>query len=412
VRIEVAFPHRIAIVLLGSLARGEGTALVREGRTFVLSDLDLAVLFRTAAERERAARELPGVTREFARAMRSWGLLGPVDAGAFSLAQLPVLSARPGTREFKRSGKVISGDRAALAGAAEIAAERIPREEALALCENRLLELLWAHPALERGRPAPLAAAYAGGKAVLDGTLARLVCAGSCPDGVRERLAAAETLLGSAAPGSAAAERLEALRFWTQFKLEPEETALAKRYGGESAHAADGGRADAAACARAWREGARHLLALYRETLEESGGGGGAAGGGAAGFADAAAWRRAARRAPLRRRARRWLELWRKRRALGHRRGGADWLFVRALRGTPEHLLGATAAALTACAPGMDAGEAERRVAEQFARAATPVAWPRDAAWGARRSQLVKGWDRWVLRGTRTGPGDAPWDDH
>jgi hypothetical protein len=59
----------------------------------------------------------------------------------------------------------------------------------------------------------------------------------------------------------------------------------------------------------------------------------------------------------------------------------------------------------------LDGDADDRREAERFARRTSPVGWPRDAVWEMRREALVAAWDRWVLRGTRTGPGDAPWLD-
>lgn len=400
-RVEKAFPQRVATVLMGSLARGEGTVLVRGSRPVVLSDLDLGVVFRTPREGAGAEAALRETARSLTRAARAWGLLGAVDLGALSVPGLARPAARPGTRELKRYGAVIAGDRDVLAAMPEVPVAAIPPEESLLLCENRLLELLWTRPALEREPPAACAAAYAGGKAVLDGTLAWLVRHGEDPDGVEERLAAAEARLAPVAGDAGVQSLLDALRFWTRFKLEPREEALAARYPA-------GGRAPAGgACGLAWREGALLLLDIYRSLVEETVRGGTT---GAPRYG-ARVWRAAATRARLRRRARRWFEAWRERRARGLEWAGPGAALAGLGRGAPEHLLGAAAAALVTCAPGLDRDPDDRREAERFARRTSPVGWPRDAVWEMRREALVAAWDRWVLRGTRTGPGDAPWLD-
>ena len=399
-RVDKAFPNRLATVLLGSLARGEGTVLVCGSRPVVLSDLDLTVVFRTPRECAAAASGLRETGRALARGARTWGLLGAVDLGALSLPGLGRPGACPGTRELKRFGAVVAGDPGVLAALPEIPARSIPPEECLLLCENRLLELLWTQPALEREAPAPYAAAYAGGKAVLDGTLAWLVRRGEAPDGVEERLAAAEARLAPVADDPGVQGLLDALRFWTRFKLEPREEALVGRF-------RPGEGTAARACALAWREGALLLLDIYRSLVEET------VGGGANGAPrrGARVWRAAAGRARLRRRARRWFAAWRERRARGLAWARPAAALAGMARGAPEHLLGAAAAALVACAPGLDGDEGERREAERCARRVAPVAWRADAPWDARRAALVAAWDRWVLRGTRTGPGDAPWLD-
>lgn len=401
-RVERAFPQRVALLLLGSLARGEGTVLVRGSRPVVLSDLDLAVVFGTPRESAEAAGGLQELARSLLRAGRAWGLWGAVDIGSYALRDLARPGARPGTRELKRRGAVLAGDPDVLAAMPEIPARSIPPEEALLLCENRMLELLWAHPALAQEPPAPFAAAYAGGKAVLDGTLAWLVRHGECPDGVEERLAAAQTWLAPVAEDASVRDLLEALRFWTRFKLDPLEEDLAARYGMEA-----GPGAVADGCGRAWREGARLLLDIYRSLVEETAGRGRRR----EARSGPGVWRLAASRARRRRRYRRWLEAWRRRRQPGMEWATTGRLFGRAGRGTPEHLLGATAAALVACAPGMEGSDRERGRAARFARRTTPITWPRAAGWETQRDALVSAWDRWVLRGARTASGDGLWLD-
>lgn len=392
-RLDESFPERVALVLAGSLARGEGTVLERGSRFLVLSDVDLALVFSTPADRDRALPRLPGVGRRLGRTLRPWGLLGAVDLGAYARTEWARLEPRPASLELFRSARILSGDPRVVEELRPIEPADIPREEALLLCENRLLELLWAHGALARGTPRAFAAAYAGGKAVLDGGLAWLTSRGVCPATAEERLAEAERILQGAPESAGASELLDALRFWTAFKLAPQEGALRTRY-----QVADADES----CRQAWLEGGRILSSIYRYLLEEAV---------AVPASPVRAWRQAAGRAPFKRRIRRWLEAW-----AARKRRGLEWaspagVVVGALRGTPEHRMGAAAAALVACAPGMNGAPSERRRAERFARAVSPVSWSRRAPWEKRRDSLVRGWDRWVLKGIRSGLEDAPWDD-
>jgi predicted nucleotidyltransferase len=381
-----------AVVLSGSLARGEGTVLYPGTQPAVLSDIDMAVVYRDGGERDRFAPRLTELAREQGRDYRRWGLLAAIDLGAYALSDLPGQAARPGTIELKRSGLVIAGDRRVLERLPGFSPQNISADEVLLLCENRLLELLWAHESMGGEGNSAFAALYAGGKAVLDAALAWLVSRGEMPLSATARLAAMEARDAEerAALGE---EFLDALRFWTSFKLEPKLEPVSRRYHGY--------REPCLLAREAWREGATHLLRLYRWLI----------GSGQAGEAgDVAAWRLAATRAPLRRRLRRWMEAWNEGGERGLDWAGIGGLVGRAGRGTPEHLMGASAAALVATAPEMNGRHLEMPAKGDPARELSPIYWSGNTPWEERRRSLVRAWDCWVLRGTRTGEGDAPWD--
>lgn len=379
-RVADRAPGAVAVVLVGSASRGEATVLPFGAQDLVLSDLDLAVVYASHEERERAAPRLAQASRDLAREFGESGFLAAVDLGAYALADLPRQVARPGTLEWKRSGRVLAGDAGALHGLPAFEAGDIPAEEAILLCENRLLELLAVEPLRHHAAPRALAALYAGGKGVLDAALALLVAAGSCPGGVEERAAA---FLGLVPEKSARLDR-EALAFWTRAKLAPTLEDLARRFGPA---AAPGEWADPA-----WREGAVALLAAYRHLVETRAPGRGAL------------LARAAGRARTRRRLRRALEAWRAR-----RRRHLAWATLAAVpafvvAGAPEHVLGATAAELAAEAAGAASLDGPLGRAPAV-RGLVPS--PGEADWEARRRAAVRAWDRWVLRGTRTEEGEA-----
>jgi hypothetical protein len=380
-------------VLTGSLARGDGTVIYPGPRPVVLSDIDMAVIYTGDAARDRAAPVLAKLGRETARDFTRWGLLAAIDLGCYARSDLRRQAARPGTLEFRHCGRVIYGNEGVLSQLPEYTADQVSADEVLLLCENRLLELLWAHEALDRGGSALYAALYAGGKAVLDGALAWLVSRGRFPLTVEERLLELEAMPAEDRAGLDESY-LDALRFWTRFKNAPQVPDLSGRYGGSL---------EPPVLAReAWREGAGQLLGVYRSLIEEPG---------PRAAGEESAWKSAARRAPLRRRIRRWAEAWRERGPRHLDWAGFGGVIAHAAQGTPEHLLGASAAALVATAPEMNGHGAEDpgRIA-RVARNLSPVPWSRDASWEERRKHLVRAWDCWVLRGTRTGEGDAPWN--
>lgn len=376
-------PDAEALVLTGSACRGEATVLPWRQRSLVLSDLDFAVLFADARARDRAGARLARASRELGREFARWDFLGAVDLGAYALADLPAQAPRPGALEWERSGMVLAGEPSLLDRLPRYPASAIPPEEALLLCENRLLELLWLEPRCEGPEPQPLVALYAGGKGVLDAALARLLSLGLCPGGVEGRYEAC-----AAAPG-AVWHDLARLAFWTRFKLEPRHEDLEERFGR--------GSTPAAWARQAWREGAEALLAAYRDLVERH-----------TPPRGRALLARAAGRARLRRRLRRAWNAWRE----GERRG-LTWASPRSLlrflaAGAPEHVLGATAAELVAeavggAAPGVGGPE---RIGRAPVVASLIPAAP-GASWEERRARAVEAWDRWVLRGARHGSGGA-----
>jgi len=377
-RVAREAPDAVAVDLIGSLARGEGTVLELGERPLVLSDLDLAVVLPDGRSRERAAPRLARASLALASDFATWDFLGAVDLGAYAVADLPRQAARPGTLEWARSGVTLAGDAELRARVPVHLPAAIPFEEILRLLENRLLELLAAHAGATSDRRRLWAAVYAGGKGVLDAALARLLMAGECPVGVEERSRVyAQGPRGDAAPSA------ESVGFWTTFKLTPTAASVAGRYG---AHLGLGEWAEGA-----WCEGGRALLAAYHDIVVTHWP-----------AADGAWLARAAGRARHRRRIRRALDAWRENRRRGLAWGRLGNVGRFAQMGAPEHVLGAAAAQLVAEAVGESAGTGGL---PGLSKIGGFVAQAAAAPWEERRRQAVLAWDRWVLRGTRTGGG-------
>lgn len=365
-----------ALFLSGSHACGEAVWTTVGARRVTLSDLDLYAVVGSRAERERAeARWRADLGRGSPR-------LGPSLAGPFEVAfltpqDLSRMPARPGTLELSRHGRVVAGDPALLARVPRWEPGDVSREEVLLLVENRAFELLAARAAPEASTPlGALVARHAVLKVALDLAGAALLEEGGYPSGSRARVAAARArgvaarLAGGAGGGLAPAgpePSLEAV--W--------ESALAWRSGPVQALEPAAARAEWDAVARAWWAAWSRLAGVS-----------------AAPEAVAAA-RRAASRAPLRRRLRRALDL--RPRAAPPPPLAGRLRFATA--GTPQHRVNATAALLVHAAL---AGEETLAPRTREGLAALGAA-PREAAdWTPAARAAVRAWDRWLLDGQRT----------
>jgi len=364
----LAGPDLLALILSGSHARGDAVWAEVEGRKILLSDLDVYAVARDraaqrAAER-RAAAARPGLA---ARAL-ALGLAAPLEVAILTPQDVAALPARPGTIELRRHGRVVEGDPALLARVPQWSGRDVSPEEILLLLENRAFELLAAQPGADEPGPlAQLRRRHEVLKVALE--LATVVClaAGEYPDGAAARVARARTLRAARAPEPP----WDAALGWRSGRVEP---------------------LPAAAAAAEWRATATAWLAAWRTRVAALDGGA------CAPASDPyAAVARAARRARLARRARQALTF--------RARGGAGPTLLERLavwwRGTPQHRLGAGAAALIIHALEDDpADRAWRRALDRLG-----LARGRDDPAAAAR-ELVRCWDRWILDGQRS--AEAP----
>ena len=389
------------LVLGGSLARGEGTVWRGAGGPLALSDIDLAAVLPDASSRDRAAGLAQAAKAGIARRLAARGLLGGFDLGIYAPENLAKQGPRPGTLEYRRSGRVLAGPESLTAGFPALEEGDVPPEEALVLLENRGAELLLAWPGPQGLDAGPeesrhaLAAMYAGMKTVLDGAFALLVQSGSCPASGEARQAALEswtTVEGrSETLRAVLPDFLSDVRFWGAMKLAPDPLAIASRLGvSDPADTVALGR-------RAWREGARAWTGCYRIVASRQFG--------VPGIPEVHELAlHAAHRARPRRRLRRWAETLRAHGAL-ERSGRARWALRPgaarlglALAGAPEHELAACVALLIGA--WVDPGKTPRDwspVARLF-----PGALPDRLDWDGCRRAAVLLWDTMESGGTRT----------
>ncbi len=188
--LEWAGDGLVALVLAGSHASGEAVWATLDGQRISLSDVDLYALMRddaacdAAAARARAGRRARGADS---------ALAAPLEVAWLTRAGLLRMPARPGTLELVRTGRVIAGEAAALAGLPAWAPAAVSAEERLLLLENRAFELLWAWLAPEDGVMA-LRARHAVLKTALEVAGARLLAQREWPAGAVARIAAARAL--------------------------------------------------------------------------------------------------------------------------------------------------------------------------------------------------------------------------
>jgi len=210
-----------AVVLSGSLARGEGGLLWDVGgRPVPVADLDLYVVARGDAEAGALRAERHSLLALLARGeIRA-------DVGIVTPDGLATLPATLGNLALVGEGRVVWGDGDALSRARRIDPTEIPRDDALNLVLNRAAEELFALRAARRA-PADAAAAFAvfyrGVKTVTDVALAILMARGEHRTTYRdraERLAATvakDERLGTALP----AEWVDAVGTACRWKIAP-----------------------------------------------------------------------------------------------------------------------------------------------------------------------------------------------
>jgi predicted nucleotidyltransferase len=263
-----------SIVVSGSTTVGELTAVTFAGEgPLILSDVDVSVVMRDDSSREAARSARAELLRRFRGLPEAAGMLGGVELGVYSLRDLEFQTRKMGVMEMRTTGVTIWGDPAALRRLPAFGPEDIPRREAIALIYNRCLELLEAYYSrVPDDRRAPLRTLYAAAKCLVDVGTALAAYHGAYGPGYSRRLPLLESLLQENYPtglGPITADALmEALAFWTRFKVDPDLTKVAERYG----RAADD-RGLSEAAAMACLEARRPLIEAWASLGTEGRGG-------------------------------------------------------------------------------------------------------------------------------------------
>lgn len=346
----------LALILGGSHATHEGVWVPHGGGMITVSDLDLYAVLPdpgAVAAAERRWRQDQPLSAE---RLASLGLAAPIEIAFTTPVGLARMTARPSTLELARTSRVVAGDPAWRERIPHWSPRDVPHEEVLLLLENRAFELLYAHAL--RTSPNPLDRArrrHATLKAALDVAGALCLLSGAWPEYPAARVAWARGL--------------DAIRFE---RVPPWNEALAWRRGDAPSVSDAEERAEWLATATAWTQVWRRAMQDEERSVEVI--------------------RRAANRAPLRRRLRQAI-------AFRPHRAAAPPLTVRlahAWQGTPQHRLNAAAAATTHVLCGRFT-ESEWRDAIRTLGILDRHC-PPDAAAG----QLVRLWDLWMLDGQRT----------
>jgi hypothetical protein len=310
---EAFAPQLRAIILMGSLARDEGTFQPMESGTLLLGDAEFLLLFHDQFPLPPAARVAALESAVEARLQRE-SLRADVQLSPCHSRYLRSLEPHVLAYELRVGGRVLWGEPDVLSLVPPFSCEQIPREDAWRLLCNRLVELLEPLAALRWPCPRPSRALrYRTAKLYLDMATSFLLFAGAYAPTYRDRAQALRRLAERAGanvecplPLDAFASRVEAC---TRYKLQGT------------------GGADLGSWS-SWREVVGQAHVLWRWELARMTGSSEEA-------SDRALWERWRRRQPPKVRMRGWLHVLRSR---GWHRSWRQWLrwFGMALRSAPR----------------------------------------------------------------------------
>ena len=140
-----------AVILIGSLARGEELRVQREGAVQYLSDAE----FMAVVDDDRLSDDEWRKDLEKAITEKVVAALGPIDVsvGFTTRPHLRRLKPHIFTLEFKRFGRVVYGDAEISRFIPQYAAADLLRLDAFVLLNNRMVEQLKVRQAMGGGRP-------------------------------------------------------------------------------------------------------------------------------------------------------------------------------------------------------------------------------------------------------------------
>lgn len=185
-----------AIILTGSLARGESTMLPRGGSVRIAGDAEFLLVFR-----RRAMLPAPGDLSEIAHAI-SRSLLGksitcPIHLAGVTPAYLRRLPAHIFSYELRAEGKVVMGEQDVLSAIPEFDPREIERADAWHLLSNRMIEWLEALAAASQGGQPDPGLFYATIKLWMDAATSLLVFLRAYEPGYQARAKRLATLATS-----------------------------------------------------------------------------------------------------------------------------------------------------------------------------------------------------------------------
>ncbi|HVB99613.1 MAG TPA: hypothetical protein VNJ12_09840 [Candidatus Dormibacteraeota bacterium] len=168
-------PALRALVVTGSLARGEATALAGNGAIHILGDAEFLLIFRRRSMLPASA-ELRDLESEISRSLIEKGVACPVHLAGVTRHYLRRLPAHIFSYELRTAGKVAMGDEKILSAIPRFRSSQIKREDAWRLLSNRMIEWLEALAATSPDRQRPdIGLFYASVKLWLDAATSLLV---------------------------------------------------------------------------------------------------------------------------------------------------------------------------------------------------------------------------------------------
>ena len=214
-----------AVILTGTLSRGEATAVVQaDGTVFSFSDAEFLVVCREGGVRKGAAGKLAEAARGVEEALRGEGVSIEVDMRPVVRRELRRLRRRIFTLELRTHGKAVWGDEGVVECVPVVDPRRILRWDAVSLVFNRIIEHLEARGVVATAGPQERAILrYRNAKTLLDMAGSLLAFQGHYEPTYRARGekfgAFYETLpdLRRQLP-----EMAQEVRRWTRYKLDPE----------------------------------------------------------------------------------------------------------------------------------------------------------------------------------------------
>jgi predicted nucleotidyltransferase len=213
-----------AVILTGSVARGEATIVVSGGLRRVLGDADFLVVFGRQAKLPAAA-EVDSIAKSATESLERQSITCAVHIAAVRPRYLVRLPAHIFSYELRHASRVVMGDESILRLVPAFSPAQIDREDAWRLLSNRLIEWLEAREkSASRADSPSIDLSYATVKLWIDSATSLLVFLGEYEPGYAARAARLATLKSdsTAALPFSFAEFGAGVAEATSWKLRPE----------------------------------------------------------------------------------------------------------------------------------------------------------------------------------------------
>lgn len=226
-----------AIVLSGSLAIGEGSAMRNSnGKVNMLSDMDISIIANEdpfwIEENGDSHKLLTSRNNDLNAALnesRPPELLTQIDTMIFSSSQVQNwwLTPRIVTIQLSGTARVIWGDHNLLPDTPPVSVSEIADEDIFKLFNNRIAEQIFYMVRYKDGLDSPEIFVFHTAKAAVDTVLATCVASGVYEDGLLNRIHKFKQLCNETILGADMADWGE---FWSRYKIAPDSSSLFERF--------------------------------------------------------------------------------------------------------------------------------------------------------------------------------------